>query len=206
MRVPIGHFDHATPAPDSLDDLTAPVADAGPDQTVAQGDPIVVDGSGSRDPDGTIMSYAWTFGDGGTASGMTASQCSALLLTERNARAKADRARRHAHDIITMVAHELRAPLHAILGWTELMLAHQQDRQLLIRGLGIVACNARLQEHLIDDLMDIVRLSSGRYRLDLQSVHLPSIVESAVEMVRPAASAKMRHGNSCDTPGSGSRP
>lgn len=123
-------------------------------------------------------------------SGMAASQCSALLLNERNARAKAERARRQMHDIIAMVSHELRAPLHAILGWTELILAHHQDRQLLIRGLEIVACNARIQARLIDDLVDIVRLSSGRYRLDLQSVHLPTVVASAVETVQPAAAAK----------------
>ena len=118
---------------------------------------------------------------------MTAIESERLLIAER---ARADRANRLMEEVIAVLAHELKAPLHAILGWTDLMLARQDDRPLLARGLDVVARNARLQARLIADLLDTGRLASGRFRLDYQQVQLPSVVSSAVDMVWPGAAAK----------------
>jgi CheY-like chemotaxis protein/two-component sensor histidine kinase len=89
-----------------------------------------------------------------------------------------------------MVSHELRTPLNAILGWTELMLKNRDDPALAARGLEIVARNTRLQSQLISDLLDISRIVSGKLRLDIQGVHLPSLIEAAIETVEHAAVAK----------------
>jgi PAS domain S-box-containing protein len=113
-----------------------------------------------------------------------------LLVAERTARAEAERANRLKDDFVAMVSHELRTPLNAILGWTELMLKKRDDEALAARGLEIVARNTKLQTQLIADLLDISRIVSGKLRLDMQSVHLASIVEGAIETVEHAADAK----------------
>ncbi len=115
---------------------------------------------------------------------------SGCSLAERTARAEAERANRLKDDFVAMVSHELRTPLNAILGWTDLMLKKRDDVALAARGLEIVARNTRLQTQLISDLLDISRIVSGKLRLDIQSVHLASVIEAAIETVEHAAEAK----------------
>ena len=113
-----------------------------------------------------------------------------LLAAERMARAEAERANRLKDDFVAMVSHELRTPLNAILGWTDLMLKKPDDPVLIARGLETVTRNTRLQAQLVADLLDISRIVSGKLSLEIQSVHLASIVEAAIESVEHAAIKK----------------
>jgi PAS domain S-box-containing protein len=113
-----------------------------------------------------------------------------LLSAERIARAEAERANRLKDDFVAMISHELRTPLNAILGWTDLMLKKPDDPVMLARGLETVARNTRLQAQLVADLLDISRIVSGKLSLEIQSVHLSSIVEAAIETVEPGAVKK----------------
>jgi PAS domain S-box-containing protein len=119
-----------------------------------------------------------------------ASERERLLAGERLARAEAERANRLKDDFVAMVSHELRTPLNAILGWTDLMLKKRDDPALTTRGLETVARNTRLQAQLVADLLDLSRIVSGKLSLELQSVHLSSIVEAAIETVEPGAVKK----------------
>lgn len=111
-----------------------------------------------------------------------------LLARETEARAAAEIAS-HAKDaFLATVSHELRTPLNAILGWT--VTARAKAPPELDRALGIVERNARAQARIIEDVLDISRIVSGKLRLDVQSVDVQAIAELVIESVRPAADAK----------------
>jgi PAS domain S-box-containing protein len=119
-----------------------------------------------------------------------ASERERLLTAERVARAESERANRLKDDFVAMVSHELRTPLNAILGWTELVLKNRHDPALIERGLQIVSRNTRLQTQLISDLLDISRIVSGKLHLDVQSIDLTSVIETAIETVQHTAEEK----------------
>lgn len=112
-----------------------------------------------------------------------------LLESERAARAEAERASRMKDEFLANLSHELRTPLNAILGWAQILKANPQ-REDVIEGVDIIERNARAQTQIIEDLLDMSRIISGKIRLDVQRIDLPTIVRSAVETVRPAADAK----------------
>jgi PAS domain S-box-containing protein len=113
-----------------------------------------------------------------------------LLESERAARAQAERANRIKDEFLSTVSHELRTPLNAILGWSQLLRNLHTDPQEVLSGIEIVERNARLQAQLIEDLLDMGRIISGKIRLDLQHVDPAAVVDAALESVRPAADAK----------------
>jgi len=158
--------------------------------------PIDDSGAPIRNRDGRIIGVVLVFRDvsdrrrAEVEREVAASDRERLLVAERSARAEAERANRLKDDFVAMVSHELRTPLNAILGWTDLMLKNRDDASLAARGLEIVARNTRLQTQLISDLLDVSRIVSGKLRLDMQSVHLASVIEGAIETVEPAAEAK----------------
>jgi PAS domain S-box-containing protein len=158
--------------------------------------PIDDSGAPIRNRDGRIVGVVLVFRDvserrrGDLEREVAAAERERLLAAERMARAEAERANRLKDDFVAMVSHELRTPLNAILGWTDLMLKKPDDRALVSRGLETVARNTHLQSQLISDLLDISRIVSGKLRLDVQSVHLASIIDAAVESVEPAAARK----------------
>ena len=164
----------------------------------ADGSERPIDDSGApiRNRDGRIVGVVLVFRDvserrrAESEREIAASERERLLVAERTARAEAERANRLKDDFVAMVSHELRTPLNAILGWTDLMLKQPEDRALAVRALEIVARNTRLQTQLISDLLDISRIVSGKLRLDMQSVHLASVIEAAIETVEHAADAK----------------
>ena len=115
----------------------------------------------------------------------------ALLEAERSARMAAQRATRVKDEFMATLSHELRTPLSAILGWTQVLLkggATEPAEQR--RALEVIDRNARAQVQLIDDLLDLSRIMTGKIRLDLHQVSLPSVVEAAVDSARPAADVK----------------
>ena len=113
-----------------------------------------------------------------------------LLRRERQAREDAETANRLKDEFLAAVSHELRTPLTVILGWVRLAQAGQvsADRQAdLIERIGR---NAETLARLVNDLLDISRMSSGRYALDLATVPVTDVLESSVESLRPTAEAK----------------
>lgn len=115
-----------------------------------------------------------------------------LLEAERSARMAAQRATLVKDEFLATLSHELRTPLSAILGWTQLLLkgGAQGEPAKQQRAIEVIDRNARAQVQLIDDLLDLSRIMSGKIRLDLQQLSLPAVIEAAVESARPAADAK----------------
>ncbi len=118
-----------------------------------------------------------------------------MLDAERNARMAAQRATRLKDEFLTTLSHELRTPLSAILGWTKLLLRADASKapEEQNRAIEIIDRNARAQVRLIDDLLDLSRVMTGKLRLDLRQVSLASIVEAAVDSAKPSADAKGIH-------------
>jgi CheY-like chemotaxis protein/nitrogen-specific signal transduction histidine kinase len=113
-----------------------------------------------------------------------------LLLDARVARAEAEMANRAKDDFLAVLSHELRTPLNAVFGYARLLQAKQLDEDGCARAVEAIVRNANAQVQLIDELLDVSRVVSGRLRLDLQSVDLSRVVEAAVDTVRPAAQSK----------------
>jgi PAS domain S-box-containing protein len=112
-----------------------------------------------------------------------------LLIEERTAREEAERNNRMKDEFLATLSHELRTPLNAIVGWAELM-KHNEDEQTLREGAEVIERNARIQTQLIEDLLDMSRIVSGKIRLDVQSINPAVFVNAAVETVMPAAKAR----------------
>ena len=113
-----------------------------------------------------------------------------LLKRERDAREQAETASRSKDEFLGLLSHELRTPLNAILGWTRLLSTRALDETAATQALETIDRNAKLQARLIDDMLDVSRIISGKLRLDAQPVDLTSVINSAVETLRPAAEAK----------------
>jgi PAS domain S-box-containing protein len=112
-----------------------------------------------------------------------------LLEAERAARSEAERVSRMKDEFLATLSHELRTPLNAILGWSQIM-QNAEDQETIKEGVVVIQRNARVQTQLIEDLLDMSRIVSGKIRLDVQRVDLAAIVDLAVESLRPAADAK----------------
>src|SRR5205085_818046 len=117
-------------------------------------------------------------------------QREALLAGERAAREEAERVSRMKDEFLATLSHELRTPLNAILGWSQILARGPIDAEDLRDGLDTIARNARSQAQIIEDLLDMSRIISGKVRLNLQQVSLASIAEQAIESGRPSAEAK----------------
>jgi len=115
-----------------------------------------------------------------------------ILDAERSARMAAQRATRIKDEFLATLSHELRTPLSAILGWTQVLLkgGAENDPAKQRRAIEVIDRNARAQVQLIDDLLDLSRIMTGKIRLDLQQISLLTVVEAAVDSARPAADAK----------------
>lgn len=113
-----------------------------------------------------------------------------LLIQEQQARAEAEKLNRLKDEFLSTVSHELRTPLNAILGWSHILRTSKVDEARIQRALETIERNARSQAQLIDDLLDISRIITGKIRLNVQSVDLLPIIEAAIETVQPAADAK----------------
>ncbi|APR79957.1 two-component sensor histidine kinase [Minicystis rosea] len=114
----------------------------------------------------------------------------ALLDSERAARAEAERANRQKDEFLAMISHELRTPLNAVLGWARLLQRPSRTVEQTDKGLAIIERNAQLEAQIISDLLDISRIVSGKIHLTPEIVRVDEVVESALDVVRPAAEAK----------------
>jgi signal transduction histidine kinase len=114
----------------------------------------------------------------------------ALLDSERAARTKAEQASRIRDEFLTTVSHELRTPLSSVLGWAQVARRALKDEATLSQALAAIERGARAQAQLIEDLLDMGRIISGKLRLDVQTVALLPLLEAAVATVLPAAEAR----------------
>ena len=113
-----------------------------------------------------------------------------LLVRERQARAAAEAANRTKDEFLAVLSHELRTPLNAVYGWACLLQTGQLRDETAARALDAIVRNAHAQVQLIDDLLDVSRVVSGKMRLDVRPVDLKTVIDGAIDAVRPAAEAK----------------
>ncbi len=113
-----------------------------------------------------------------------------LLQRERSARASAEEASRLKDQFLAMVSHELRTPLNAILGWADMLRSGRLESDGRDRASESIYGNAKRQARLIDELLDVARIRSGKLRLERTAVELEHVVRGAVDVVQTAADAK----------------
>lgn len=113
-----------------------------------------------------------------------------LYNREKEARAQAEEANRLKDQFLATVSHELRTPLNAILGWARMLNSGRIDDRTSVHALEVIERNARAQAQLIDDLLDVSRIISGKLRLNINPVEPLGTVDLALDAVRPAAEAK----------------
>jgi PAS domain S-box-containing protein len=114
----------------------------------------------------------------------------ALLAREQALRFEAEQANRLKDEFLATISHELRTPLNAILGWVGMLRGGKLDQDMAARALETIERNGKSQAKIIEDLLDISRIITGKLRLNVQPVELSSVVEAALDVVRPAADAK----------------
>jgi PAS domain S-box-containing protein len=112
------------------------------------------------------------------------------LVREQEARRAAERENKIKDHFLATLSHELRSPLTPILGWTTLLRSGQLGPAEVPRALEVIERNVRLQSQLIDDLLDVSRIVSGKLRMDLRSVDLRVVVEAGLDAVRAVADAR----------------
>jgi signal transduction histidine kinase/CheY-like chemotaxis protein len=113
-----------------------------------------------------------------------------LLEREQSARAAAEEANRLKDQFLAIVSHELRTPLNAILGWTDMLRKGVLDEERRDRAYQAVWDSAQRQAQLIEELLDVARIVSGKLRLEISSVDLRDVTRAALNVVQPAADAK----------------
>lgn len=113
----------------------------------------------------------------------------ALLVSERAARSEAERATRLKDEFVATLSHELRTPLNAIVGWASILRADRRS-ETITQGVEVIERNAKLQAQMIEELLDMSRIISGKLLFELEKTDVAELVEAAVAAVRPAAAAK----------------
>jgi PAS domain S-box-containing protein len=152
--------------------------------------PIEVSGAPTRDSDGKIIGVIIVFHD---VSGRRAAEVERehLLHLERAARAEVETALRLKDEFLATVSHELRTPLTAILGWSSILnQLDVPDEEVRRSALQSIERNAKVQARIVDDVLDVARVITGKLHVDPRLVELTPIIRAAVETTRAAAGAK----------------
>ena len=110
-----------------------------------------------------------------------------LLASETQARHAAEQASRMKDDFLATVSHELRTPLTAITGWAALLQQLKTEPKMLDEGLAVIARNAAVQAQLIEDILDVSRITSGKLRLNVRNIDLRQPINAAIDTVANAA-------------------
>ena len=142
---------------------------------------------------GLLLLSRRQFGELGTmavAERTARAQVETLLASERTAHSEATHANKLKDEFLAVVSHELRTPLNAIVGWTSLLREGAENPQELREGLDTIDRNAQAQARLIDDLLDVSRIISGKVRLRISEVDVRTLAAGVVEGLRPAADAR----------------
>jgi PAS domain S-box-containing protein len=142
-----------------------------------------------RDPDGRAQHILGVMLDVTTRK-RAEEERSQLLVREREARAEAETANRAKDEFLATMSHELRTPLTAVLGWTRMLRSGALDPATMARALETIERNAQAQAQLVEDILDVSRIITGKLQLDIQPIDLGDVVRAAHDVVRFAAQAK----------------
>ena len=113
------------------------------------------------------------------------------IEAQQIARSIAENALRAKDEFLSTLSHEIRTPLNAVLGWARILISRDDiDRSLLDRALHVIERNASAQARMIDDMLDMARIASGKLRLDMRPVDIVKVVLAAVDVIMPSAHAK----------------
>ena len=157
----------------------------------------MIDATGTGRPEPRYYSFIWQ-----PVRGADGAIASVLILThdvtssvkarahEQEMRSAAEEANRLKDDFIATVSHELRTPLSSILGWVQLLRQGPMDETQTVRALETIERNARAQSQLIEDLLDVARIASGKLTLEITRVSLVSVLTTVIETARPTAAKK----------------
>ena len=113
-----------------------------------------------------------------------------LLVRERAARADAEKANRLKDEFLATLSHELRTPLNAVIGWARMLKSGRLDSESSLHAIDVIERNAWAQTQIIEDILDVSRVITGKLQLHLTPVDLVAVVEAALDGVRPALEAK----------------
>jgi PAS domain S-box-containing protein len=113
-----------------------------------------------------------------------------LLQRESHAREEAEEASRLKEEFLATVSHELRTPLNAVVGWSRLLRAGQLDPEGTSHAMEIIERNALMQKQIVEDLLDVSRIITGKLRINTQPIDLLLVIHAAIDAIRPAAEAK----------------
>jgi PAS domain S-box-containing protein len=113
-----------------------------------------------------------------------------LYREAQRARAESEQANRTKDEFLATVSHELRTPLNSIVGWAHMLRHNKFDEATTERAIETIARNAKSQARLIEDILDVSRIITGKLRLDVHPMELTPVIEAAIDAVRPAADAK----------------
>ncbi|HEX5733236.1 MAG TPA: ATP-binding protein [Blastocatellia bacterium] len=114
----------------------------------------------------------------------------ALAIDNARLYMETQEASRLKDDFLATVSHELRTPLNAILGWSRMLRTNRFDAETASQALETIERNARAQAQLIEDLLDVSRIITGKLRLDIRPVEPVAVINAAIDAIRPAADAK----------------
>ena len=120
----------------------------------------------------------------------TEKQLRAQIAVAEDARLQAENASRAKDEFLATLSHEIRTPLSAVLGWVHLLKAREPDLTTVKRAVEVIERNAQSQLTLINDMLDMARISSGKMRLEMANINLAAVVNSAIDAVRPTADLK----------------
>jgi signal transduction histidine kinase/ActR/RegA family two-component response regulator len=113
-----------------------------------------------------------------------------LLAREQHARQEAERLNRLRDEFLATISHELRTPLNAILGWAKMLAASNIDDARVAKGLAVIDRNAQAQANIIEDILDVSRIITGKLKLNRHVVQVSAMIDNALDTLRPAAEAK----------------
>ncbi|MEH1819483.1 MAG: response regulator [Nostoc sp.] len=137
---------------------------------------------------GELLGYVGTLED--ITERKQAEEVRAQVIREQTARQEAEAANRMKDEFLAVLSHELRTPLTSMLGWSKILRAKKLDEKATSRALEAIERNAISQMQLIEDILDVSRIIRGQLRLNVSAVNLISVMEAALEAVRPLAEPK----------------
>lgn len=151
--------------------------------------PIEDSGAPIKDQDGKVIGVIVVFHDVSERR-RTAREREQLLERERAARGAAEAADRFKDEFLATVSHELRTPLTSILGWAAMFNSGMVEEQNVRKAMTVIEHNARAQSRIVDDILDVSNVITGKLRIVLRPVALAPIIETALDALRPSAAAK----------------
>ncbi|MEH2394422.1 MAG: response regulator [Nostoc sp.] len=137
---------------------------------------------------GELLGYVGTLED--ITERKQAEEVRAQVIREQTARQEAEAANRMKDEFLAVLSHELRTPLTSMLGWSKILRSKKLDDKATSRALEAIERNAMSQMQLIEDILDVSRIIRGQLRLNVSAVNLISVMEAALEAVRPLAEPK----------------